>query len=1494
MKTAFMTQSRISAHWWRNAIIAGIASMLMLFAFSNTAHAYTYNSYSITDLNATSTNTAAGATTDITLTFTTPTAIPSGSTMYMYMPYLYDYDGGNYNSEYLNISGATITSSQFTASTPGTSYVNLTSNADLASGAAVTITIIGAVNPSSMEGTGTYSISMYDWDNAADTYTSVYGSVSQAFGEIDLTMTFLDADGTTPISGVNVNLSYYNTSNWSDYEYFYGYTNTSGQVQFAGLTAGRTYDVYTYYNGSTEDGGTDNEPPVINSYTNTAPGETATYTFDAANITTHFNDADGVAIDNAYYYLYKTDYTNYNTDYVWRYGYTDSTGLIKTSAPVDGNYTLQVADPETWSYYNFNFTVVGGVASGLADPIAIPSPEVSGTLYAGGVAQSGIYGWMYDSTYSNYRSFTTAADGTFEVGFGVTGTYKLEFSSWGLPDGYFAPAPQTIAVTGGVPNTPLTVNLQAATKTISGNITMKENSTANIAAGTPVTDAYVYAYQSGESYGWAQDTVDSSGNFSLTVTGGTWNVYIYQQSWPATWAYTGENMIVEFAKNDTPETSTLDIQVVPYDAHITGTITYPDGTPVGANAVYIYGYGSNVYSSAYTDANGAFDLSTTAGSFDIYLYFYNGTNNYSVPTVATQSVKSGETKSLGTIALVEKSSHIEGGITIRNTGDAVPNQYVYAYKQDGGWDSAYATTDSAGHYNLLVGPGDWTVYTYTWDVTTASGQKVIFSGGPVTVTVDDNETVSGQDFIFDIADATVVFTAKDTDGTELTSEHGWVSVTDSAGDYGYWGTGCYVNRGNCQLPLSSGVAYTVNYYSYNNWGWAGVDDTSYTYSGLLLDDVASTSMALTKDTTHAATLVMGVNDVTVTGQFLNQEGIAEAISGEVFAHSNAGGWAYAYVNNESSYTLQLSAGTWNLSYWTWGNWSWYGDNTNSLSTITVASGDTKTVNFSMLDNDATISGTVVDPNGDAITSPTFVKASTSYGTSDTATETTYGLVEQTTYTDDGGNFSMDVPSGTYFLTASSAEYLNPQPAEVTADTAGGATGLVLKFLASDATITGVVSDGVGITINNIRTLAVGDGVADAFVYAFSTNGADVNVRSDSAGAFSLPVTNGETWYIGAIYQSGNIAQYSEQSRVLLSSETTSQNLSLSSSLTLPDPVTVQFDPNEPVVTTLSNGVVINIPANAITAENIAQVTLVVTPVAEIAHEAGVAPVSIGYELNFTDGNNSPITQFASAITITLPYSESDLTDAGITEDDLSVGYYADAADAWQNVDGGVVIDTENNEFTVSVDHASKFAILSSKSILTGDEGEDTLLTKPNTPKATKRKPTKISLSWKAEENAASYEVQVTNVKTGTVKNTLAASSNAKMVKKLKSNKKYQFRVRSVGTSGSTSGWSDAKTLRTKPAKTKNVRVTNRSIGSRGAGTITLRWKKPRGTVKKYLVRIFDSTNKIVKKKKVKKKKTKIIGLDTGTRYSVRIKARFNKKNVSVFSKRLFFETVGSK
>ncbi len=145
----------------------------------------------------------------------------------------------------------------------------------------------------------------------------------------------------------------------------------------------------------------------------------------------------------------------------------------------------------------------------------------------------------------------TGSDGIFNISVSP-GTYYFEvFPPVGRTD-LVAPPAAKFSVSGGETKN-LTAVFAVAKKTIVGKV--------SFSSGAPVTDAQVGAYSS-ETNTWVTSFVDGSGNYSLSVGGGKWQVGIRPKDpTAAKWFWAGSFPEIEFTKDLSQETRIVNFVV---------------------------------------------------------------------------------------------------------------------------------------------------------------------------------------------------------------------------------------------------------------------------------------------------------------------------------------------------------------------------------------------------------------------------------------------------------------------------------------------------------------------------------------------------------------------------------------------------------------------------------------------------------------------------------------------------------------------------------------------------------------------------------------------------------------------------------------------------------------------------------------------------------------------------------------------------------------------
>ncbi len=125
--------------------------------------------------------------------------------------------------------------------------------------------------------------------------------------------------------------------------------------------------------------------------------------------------------------------------------------------------------------------------------------------------------------------------------------------------------------------------------------------------------------------------------------------------------------------------------------------------------------------------------------------------------------------------------------------------------------------------------------------------------------------------------------------------------------------------------------------------------------------------------------------------------------------------------------------------------------------------------------------------------------------------------------------------------------------------------------------------------------------------------------------------------------------------------------------------------------TMSNGVEIFVPESAFSGAS--DVRMIVEPAFDIADS--YFPVDgLSYNMTiYNESTNQTIDSFSRPLTITMPYSETELLAGGIDESDIQPWYYDETSNTWKKIPGPLYEqDTTANTLTFSVNHFSQYAV----------------------------------------------------------------------------------------------------------------------------------------------------------------------------------------------------------
>ncbi len=1018
------------------------------------------------------------------------------------------------------------------------------------------------------------------------------------------------------------------------------------------------------------------------------------------NITGKFVDPDGNGIPNAWVDFHSSNW-NYN-----RGTNTADDGTFGFAVSTNGTYYVDFW-LDTWTYPDYaspatQTVTYSGSAIDLGNiEVGVPAMKIKVTDGSGNpMAYANVD--VHDQNWSMNGSYWGSTD---ENGVAVidkeftTGTYYMQVNPPWDAEGLLPSNEIAVSLTEGETNTTYytdPIELSAAQKRITGKVTYPD--------GRAVTDAQVETWAMGGMYGgYSQSQTNSSGNYTLWVGQGEYQVNIWP-NWGGgeepDWGSPGPTTVEFTEDNNVTEIQVVNLTVAEYNATLRGKIVMPDGSALDSNlqvSVDAWEKGGFMGNWGEVDSNGNFSLSVAGGrTYEIYIWSWSmmmGGTEYGGPTITPTKIGDGETLNLGTLRLVEKSATISGKVTDTN-GEALANQYIDAWSTTSmGWGSAMS--DDNGNYSLSAFPGTYMIHAFpSWEPT-ESGAQYVSIEPPVEVTALANITVPNINFQLGIADATIKGHLEDPDGNLISGVWGWVNASNSLdsfsqGDMWYGGMlGGPLNGGQFEIMVPAGD-YSLDVFM----DWNG----SYTQDSKVSVEIAS------GETKDDVVITMLENNAVIEGKFVDSEGnTVYNIWGEVFAKRPEGGSAYTWVDWNGTYSLNIAAGTWNMDYFI-DPWMGAAYMPSSLEekTVTVGDGETVTLNFTLLEADSEISGIVKDQDGTVIEGA-HVFASLDYaGYERDSAYDHYGFNSMEATSGADGMFVMYVPEGEYYLNASlppTMGYIFTGAQIVYASPDDPADDIVVVFESADSQITGEVL--LGGTGN------------EAFIYAYTDTGG-YSETTTSDGTYTIPVTSGNTWMVGAVDEDGNSYYLTDQEEVPVSDEDgAEQDLTLEYQGEMPDSTSSTFDSTVAKTMVLSDGMELEIPARSLATDG--SVTVTIEPTADIPYQAGAQPLAgYGYELEARDSNGSLISNFNSDVSLTLPYDDATVAEVGIEEDDLSGEFYDTTSGVWEETTANIP-DTVNDTMTVTTDHFSVFGAVAPGSSILSSAADSTLSVTVTTP-----------------------------------------------------------------------------------------------------------------------------------------------------------------------------------
>ncbi|MBI2474313.1 MAG: peptidoglycan-binding protein [Candidatus Taylorbacteria bacterium] len=414
---------------------------------------------------------------------------------------------------------------------------------------------------------------------------------------------------------------------------------------------------------------------------------------------------------------------------------------------------------------------------------------------------------------------------------------------------------------------------------------------------------------------------------------------------------------------------------------------------------------------------------------------------------------------------------------------------------------------------------------------------------------------------------------------------------------------------------------------------------------------------------------------TLTGSVKYSDGSPVKDAGLSVYSVERGTFINAPVESTGAFVIQVSAGAWKVRVYA-KNESGIWSNSGLEQDVNFSDGsaETKFLTFTLPLPNAKLTVIAVDENGVPVKNA---------GINVSTARTSSTHYNQFAATDSLGKVTFSMIPGSYTLrgTVSLDASLNNPPEQVVTLASEGSQSIKLIFAKKTEITTVAVS---GKTTKDKVLLG------DVSVFAWSDDGGVAESRSNSEGFYAFRLKRNTKWHLSAGKIIENRPYKSDEQILDITDQSLVREVAMhAENVILPSPESVTKAATEHIVTQTTDGARMSIFPSAVSAPS---VTVEVRPTIEAPSQAGAQVVSTVYDITVKDQAGKEVTNLASSAEITLPYSESDLKDNGIGEDDIAPSYFDKKTGSWVRL-ADFMIDKVNNRTIAKVSHLTRFAIV---------------------------------------------------------------------------------------------------------------------------------------------------------------------------------------------------------
>lgn len=997
---------------------------------------------------------------------------------------------------------------------------------------------------------------------------------------------------------------------------------------------------------------------------------------------------------------------------------------------------------------------------------ASTSTIVQGSVrYPNNSAASGIQVELHTGNASFSQNATTDANGNYTLSVDPSAINGLSLTlELNAPTGYRKPSNSPTNFTYATGDAVRTVDFTFLSASKQIDVTVTDTNGQEVSA-------QVTAQPINPNGNASQVQQDFQGTGTLDVTGGKWVVKAdanLSDTDPSRYPWiAGTAKTVEFVDDDTAETQSVSFTVYPSEELVTVKMVDKDGQILtGNNSTADIAFEG---STALGEFSTTRKISTQDGIARVYLLpgiwhvkaFHPQLTEQSYDPEETTFVVPNEpgTYDWGTLTAITNSGSISGTLT-NSSGNELENIRITASNLDT-HDQFSDNTNNSGTFTINNASRG------SYNITVSDTNYIPTQTGSGKINAE-HASIADVALEADVVDLTISGTVEE--GSSATSSFPG-TLTTQIGDAQY------------SAPIQSDGTYTLKLSS------ALIPDSKSSLDLQMItlpgaDAYAETqTVSLSKQTgTLNADIPLSTDEAIITGSLVDRDG--EEVENEIFGNDavvkaidlETGSVETANVAADGSYTLEVGPGDWRvLPQITDPNATGF-TSAGAGKMVSVEAGETtSSEDVPVFVPDATLQGTLTDPNGDPIPQAPVIITNLPALQAEAAAEgkdvSPNDIITVATYTDGNGEYAKDLPSGDYTVSfGTTPDQGGSVPAEKNEITIDNKDITVnAEFREASSNINGTVNSGL----------------ESATVTLYSENGGTKVIPVDSDGTFSDDMPEGDWKAVVSGVKNGKL--WMGESDITVESSENEFNLKAEATDTVfPAVVTTTGDSSEPITISNTDGASVSLPAYS--AAFSGDVTLELAPSPQVVFTDNGVQVGLSYDVNVVNSSGIHVTQLNTPATVSLPLT-GELAQ-GFNEKELVAASYS--PDTQSFLFDGMVADTDGEKMVIQTNHFSRFSVVTSAAAPNP--------VKYKTLSAKKITSASATLRWQKPTNSTVTKYAVQLRKKGVKKSSKWTKYNKvkttqKTVNKLKPNITYQFRIQACNENGCSefSRWKQFKT-----------------------------------------------------------------------------------------------------